>query len=170
MSAKSTPARKTKESPPGIGIGAAHLKKVCSLLADILADQHVLYLKTRNYHWNLVGDRFRTLHEFYEAQYTELALAIDRTAERIRMLGGVSPGSMQEFLKAASLVEASGKLIHGEESIKALTKDHEACARALRKAIAQCEDELDDVGTADFLTDLLKQHEKTAWMLRSFLG
>ena len=164
-----------KDSKPAaesirIGIAAPNLKKVCALLAEVLADQHILYVKTRNFHWNLVGERFHTLHSFYETQYDGLALAIDKTAERIRMLGGTSPGSMKEFLATASLSEASGALIHGEDSIRALMADHEACTRSLREKIGSCDEDLDDAGTADFLTDLLQQHESAAWMLRSFLG
>lgn len=164
----SSSSKKPEESPQ-IGIGKNELKKVCALLNGILSDQHVLYLKTRNYHWNLVGDRFRTLHEFYEEQYNDLAMAIDQTAERVRMLGGVAHGSMKEFLEAATLEEAPGQLIHGVDSIVALVSDHEACARSLREAITLCDEEYDDAGTADFLTDLLQKHEQAAWMLRSFL-
>ena len=137
-------------------------------LSGILADQHVLYLKTRNFHWNLTGHRFHALHAFFEAQYDALALAIDKTAERIRMLGAASPGSMKEFLAQASLKECAGSLIGGDEAIAALRDDHEAAARVLRAAVEGAE-KAGDAGTADFLTGLLQDHEEAAWMLRSFL-
>ena len=137
-------------------------------LAAILADQHVLYTKTRNFHWNLTGHRFHTLHEFFEKQYDALAMAIDKTAERIRMLGAASPGSMQEFLAQATLKETPGALLNGDDAIAALRDDHESAARVVRKAVDSLDD-AGDAGTADFLTDLLQAHEEAAWMLRSFL-
>jgi starvation-inducible DNA-binding protein len=151
-----------------IGLDAKVRSLVVKQLSAILADQHVLYTKTRNFHWNLTGHRFHTLHEFFEKQYEALAQAIDQTAERIRMMGHASPGSMKEFLAQATLREVSGALISGDEAIAALRDDHEAAARELRKAV-DAVDEAGDAGTADFLTDLLKEHEQTAWMLRSFL-
>ena len=159
-------ASKTEEIHIGLdskvrGLAVKHL-------SAILADQHVLYTKTRNFHWNLKGHRFHTLHEFFEKQYDALALAIDETAERIRMLGSSSPGSMQEFLAQATLKEVKGALIDGDHAIAALRDDHEAAAREVRKAVDVL-DEAGDAGTADFLTNLLQQHEQAAWMLRSFL-
>jgi starvation-inducible DNA-binding protein len=154
---------------PAIGLPRENLQRVNAILSRILADQHVLYQKTRNYHWNLTGRRFHTLHELFEKQYRALVEAIDETAERIRMLGGVAPGSMSEFLTLASLKEDSGRLISGEDAVEALAADHAACVRSLRKAIDETADANDDAGTADFLTDLIRAHEKTAWMLRSHL-
>jgi starvation-inducible DNA-binding protein len=151
-----------------IGLDSKTLGQAVGLLSGILADQHVLYVKTRNFHWNLTGHRFHTLHAFFEAQYDALALAIDKTAERIRMLGSASPGSMKEFLALATLKEVPGALVTGDEAILALKNDHEAAAREVRKAVLLL-DESDDAGTTDFLTELLQQHEQTAWMLRSFL-
>ena len=162
--AKSPPATETIH----IGLDAKVRAQVVKQLSAILADQHILYSKTRNFHWNLTGHRFHTLHEFFEKQYDALALAIDKTAERIRMLGHPSPGSMKEFLAQATLKEVSGSLINGDEAIAALRDDNEAAARELRKAIDVI-DKAGDAGTADFLTDLLQAHEQTAWMLRSFL-
>lgn len=154
---------------PAIGLPPANRRKAIALLSGVLADQHVLYQKTRNFHWNLTGLRFHTLHEFFEKQYLALADAIDETAERIRMLGGTSPGSMSEFLKLARLKEARGALIRGEDALEALAADHAACVRSLRKAIEVSDEKADDAGTTDFLTDLIRAHEKTAWMLRSHL-
>lgn len=152
------------------GIDTKHREKIVESLSKVLANQHVLYLKTRNFHWNLTGPRFHTLHEFYEDHYEGLAQDIDETAERIRMVGGVAPGSMKSFLATASLEEAPDQLIHGDDSIRQLVHDHEACARELREAIPAIEEEQHDIGTADFLTTLLQKHEEHAWMLRSFLA
>ncbi len=154
--------------PMNIGLDEEVREKVCATLAGVLANQHVLYIKKRNYHWNLVGERFHTLHEFYEAQYTQIEKAIDETAERIRQLGGVAPGSMAEFLEAATLEEVKGGLIHGEDSIKALVNDHDVVIKGLRTAVAEVESQ-GDAGTADFLTALMQSHEQMGWMLRSFL-
>jgi starvation-inducible DNA-binding protein len=151
-----------------IGLDGKVRAQAVKQLSSILANQQVLYGKTRNFHWNLTGHRFHTLHEFFEKQYEALAEAIDKTAERIRMLGYPSPGSMKEFLAHATLKEVPGALINGEDAIAALRDDHEAAAREVRKAV-DAVDKAGDAGTADFLTDLLKEHEQTAWMLRSFL-
>jgi starvation-inducible DNA-binding protein len=151
-----------------IGLDSKVRGQAVKLLSAILADQHVLYAKTRNFHWNLTGHRFHTLHAFFETQYEALALAIDKTAERIRMLGAASPGSMKEFLALATLQETPGALVNGDHAIGALRDDHEAAARELRKAV-EALDTAGDAGTADFLTGLLQSHEEAAWMLRSFL-
>lgn len=157
------------EGVVNIGISSENRAAVNEVLSRALADLHVLYVKTRNCHWNLVGRRFHSLHEFFEEQYTQLAEAIDEVAERIRMLGGVSPASMEEFLRLARLKEKSGALIEGDEALGLLEEDHEAIARQLRHEIPRVEEELKDVGTADFLTGQLRNHEQAAWMLRSFL-
>ena len=151
-----------------IGLDSKVRGQAVKLLSAILADQHVLYAKTRNFHWNLTGHRFHTLHAFFETQYEALALAIDKTAERIRMLGAARPGSMKEFLALATLQETPGALVNGDHAIGALRDDHEAAARELRKAV-EALDTAGDAGTADFLTGLLQSHEEAAWMLRSFL-
>jgi starvation-inducible DNA-binding protein len=163
--ASSTP---TAEDP-AIGLPKENLRRVTAILSRVLADQHVLYQKTRNYHWNLTGRRFLPLHELFEKQYRVLVEAIDETAERIRMLGGVAPGSMKEFLEMATLKEDPGRLIAGEDALEALAADHAAATRTLRKAIEETAEANDDAGTADFLTELIRDHEKTAWMLRSHL-
>jgi starvation-inducible DNA-binding protein len=161
-----SPAMSTKVN---IGITSEHRTGVNKLLGKGLADLHVLYIKTRNCHWNLVGARFQPLHQFFEDQYNALALAIDEVAERIRMLGGVAPGSMKEFLEMTRLEERQGSPVDGDTAIAALDADHEAIIRQLRKDIDKCTEELHDLGTAEFLTGLMRDHEKTAWMLRSFL-
>lgn len=159
---------KSEVLPVDIGIKAEGRDAICSMLGSVLADQHVLYIKMRNFHWNLVGERFHTLHAFYEEHYRILEGAIDRTAERIRQLGGTAPGSMAEFVKASSLKEAEGELIQGEDSISSLVSDHESVIKSLRRDVGKVEG-WDDAGTADFLTALMQDHEKMAWMLRSFL-
>lgn len=159
----------TLAEPVRIGLDDQQRQGVVEALADILSDQHVLYIKLRNFHWNLVGPRFHSLHEFFEKQYRTLEAAIDETAERIRMLGGVSPGTMAAFIDRASLVECPAVLIQGDDALRALIADHESCIRTLRGKIALVEDELDDAGTGDFLTGLMQQHEMDAWMLRSFV-
>ncbi len=157
---------KTNANTANIGLGSDARSRAVGILAGILGDQHVLYIKTRNFHWNLTGPHFTALHAFFEEQYKELAAAIDETAERIRMLGSASPGSMKELLALASLKEQSGALIDGERAVSVLLDDHEAVARSLREAIDQLE-ETGDAGSADFATGLLQAHEKAAWMLRS---
>lgn len=154
---------------PSIGLNAKNRQKIQKILSTVLSDQHVLYIKTRNFHWNLIGGRFHSLHVHFEEMYGELALAIDETAERIRMIGGMAPGSMGEFIKLASLKETTGELVSGDDAITALLSDHESVIRSLRKEIPGI-GELDDLGTEDFLVGLLQKHETTAWMLRSYLG
>jgi len=152
----------------GNGMENEQRKNAVELLASVLCNQHVLYIKTRNFHWNLKGQRFHDLHVFFEKHYRELEAAIDETAERIRMIGGVAPGSMAEFLGGADLKEAASDLISGDDAISALVSDHDQVVRDLREKIPQSEDEFNDIGTADFLTGLLRKHEQVAWMLRSF--
>ena len=160
----------TQKHQPDIGLEPAKLERVSEVLNKNLSNQHVLYIKTRNYHWNLVGKRFHTLHLFLEEQYKALELAIDETAERIRILGGIPLASMAEFLEEASLEEDSGKLIDGDHAIESLLSDHQECVVALRDSIDEVDEKLGDAGTADFLTDQMKFHEKTSWMLRSHLA
>ncbi len=154
---------------PLIGIEAKNLFRVTEILNEVLSNQHVLYLKTRNFHWNLVGRRFHTLHVFLEEQYKLLEAAIDETAERTRMVGGVPHASMREFIEDASLQEDRSQLVDGDDVIEHLLADHEKSIQLLRPKIEEVEEKLKDAGTADFLTNLMKSHEKMAWMLRSHL-
>jgi starvation-inducible DNA-binding protein len=155
---------------PRIGIAPASRSEVVEILKGHLADLHVLYIKTRNYHWNVVGPRFQPLHAFFEDQYEDIAKAIDEVAERIRMLQGKSPGSMAEFLKMARLCEEkAGVFPSSDGMIRNLLADHEAIIRQLRKDIETTAEKDDDIGTSDFLTGLIEAHEKMAWMLRSFV-
>lgn len=153
-----------------IGLPDKNRSAVIKILAAHLADQHVLYIKTRNFHWNVIGPRFNDLHKFLEALYTAQAETIDETAERIRAVGGVAPGSMKEFLTLGRLRELPGQEMHADALLKALVADHEAVIRQLRQDVERVDNKLGDAGTADFLTSLMEATEKTAWMLRSFLG
>jgi starvation-inducible DNA-binding protein len=134
-----------------------------------LADQYVLYTKTRNYHWNVTGMQFNDLHKFFESQYTAIDASIDAVAERIRALGGMTTATLAEFSKNSRLKEHPAKYPDAKVMISNLLADHEATIRNLRKDIDACDKKHHDTGTADFLTGLMEDHEKMAWMLRAFL-
>lgn len=151
-----------------IGISENHLKAVAEKLQVVLADEQVLYTKTRNYHWNVVGDNFSEMHLFFEKQYDELAEIVDEVAERIRMLGHYSTGRLVDFLKLTNLLEPEYTNVQSEQ-IKNLLDDHETIIRHLRELITEFADKQKDLGSSDFVTGLLRQHEKMAWMLRSYL-
>ena len=153
---------------PNIGITEKNLKSVTDLLGKSLADVHVLYIKTRKFHWNVKGPSFMELHKLFESQYEKLAGAIDEIAERISKLGNSVPGTMEEFLKEASLKETPGKIPDQEGMINELLSDHETIIKALRVQIDACADKYSDKGTADFLTGLLQEHETIAWTLRRY--
>lgn len=144
-------------------------KNVCQQVAQrlglLLADTYVLYTKTQCFHWNIVDPRFYSLHKFLEGQYEELAEAVDIIAERIRMLGERSPGSLAQFLDKTKLKESDGNL-KGDDMLKELLQDHETMCRFLREGIDACQ-EVGDEGTADMFIQRLRDHEKTAWMLRA---
>ena len=153
---------------PKLGLSSKSRDTVTALLARLLADEHVLYVKTRNFHWNVTGLHFGSLHALFEKQYDELAETIDEVAERLRSLGGIAPGSMKEFLELARLGEQPGARLAAEKMIAALLSDHEAVIQTLRSDV-EAAGKAGDEGTADFLTGLLEAHEKTAWMLRAHL-
>ena len=150
-----------------IGIPAKQRKKIADGLSRLLADSYTLYLKTHNFHWNVTGPMFTTLHTLFEQHYTELALAVDQIAERIRALDCPAPGSYQQFLKLSSIKEETG-VPDAEEMIKQLVSGQEAVARTARE-IFPVVDEANDEPTADLLTQRMQVHEKNAWMLRSLL-
>ena len=154
---------------PGIGLSDASRNGVLKLLAPLLADEYVLYTKTRNYHWNVVGPQFNDLHKFFEAQYEELDDFVDDVAERIRQLGGKSPGTLAEFSKTTRLKEHPGQRPNARGMLTALLADHEAVIKTLRADLATAMDKFGDAGTNDFLTGLMEKHEKMGWMLRAFL-
>jgi starvation-inducible DNA-binding protein len=143
-------------------------QKVAGALSNVLADTFILYLKTHNFHWNVTGPMFPTLHSMFEEQYNELWLAVDAIAERIRSLGFVAPGSYGEFSKLTYLQE-SPLATNATEMIAELLRDHETAARTTRSALAAARTAV-DAPTEDLLTQRLAAHEKTAWMLRSILA
>ena len=155
------------ETQPEIGIAEPDRQAVAAMLKSLLADEFVLYVKTRNFHWNVMGANFSELHAFFERQYAVLDEIIDDVAERIRALGVVSPGSMRELLAAARLKEVPAQALPAETMVELLLEDHERLVRNLRKDVAACVERHHDAGTSDFLTGLMEKHEKAAWMLRS---
>jgi starvation-inducible DNA-binding protein len=152
-----------------IGIPERNREAVVRILNDILSDEYVLYTKTRNYHWNVVGPQFNDLHKFFEARYEELNEIVDDVAERARALGGRSRATIVEFAKFARLKEHPGDYPTAKEMVANLLEDHEALVRTLRADSEACAEKYEDMGTNDFLTGLVERHEKTAWMLRAML-
>ena len=150
-----------------IGVTDRNTQTIAETLNRLLADEHILYTKTRNYHWNYEGDNFMEMHKLYEGQYEELAEMIDEIAERIRMIGHYAEGRLKDFLKLANLEEEE-YTTRQDEQVKNLTDDHETIIRIIRKGIAST-DKLNDAGTVDLLTRIIQQHEKMSWMLRSYL-
>lgn len=159
----------TKTAKIDIGISEDNRQAVANILNHLLADEFVLYTKTRKFHWNVKGIHFHDLHLFFESQYKELAEVMDEVAERIRKLGHYSLGTLQQFLAETNLLEHTDDGSSAEIMIEALLEDHETIIRELRKAIDPIQEKHKDAGTADFLTGLLEQHESMAWMLRSML-
>ncbi|MEM8809494.1 MAG: Dps family protein [Cyanobacteria bacterium P01_G01_bin.38] len=149
------------------GIAEAQRKEIAEGLSRLLADTYTLYLKTHNFHWNVTGPMFNTLHLMFEGQYNELALAVDAVAERIRALGFPAPGTYAEYAELSSISETKG-VPTAEEMIKLLVEGQEAVVRTAR-SIFPVVDEANDEPTADLLTQRMQIHEKTAWMLRSLL-
>lgn len=150
-----------------IGINETDRKEIAQGLSRLLADTYTLYLKTHNFHWNVTGPMFQTLHLMFETQYNELALAVDLVAERIRALGFPAPGSYNEFAKLTSIKEASG-VPAARDMISQLVEGQETVARTAR-AVFPATEKVNDQPTADLLTQRMQVHEKTAWMLRSLL-
>lgn len=153
---------------PNLGLDADALQKTVEALQHVLADQHVLYMKTRNYHWNVTGMAFGPLHELFEEQYDGMAEQIDETAERIRQAGARALGSMKEMLEHARLTEAPAEVRPATQMVRDLLEDHEAFIRYLRADI-EVMDEIDNDGAEDYLIGLMQAHEKIAWMLRAHL-
>jgi len=151
-----------------LGIASSDREEIATGLAKLLADSYTLYLKTHNFHWNVEGPMFNTLHLMFEGQYTELALAVDGIAERIRALGVKAPGSYSEFAALTSVEEAKGGE-SAEEMIRQLALGQEAVVRTARAAFPAA-DRANDEPTADLLTQRMQIHEKNAWMLRSMLA
>jgi len=157
---KATPKKKID-----IGISEANRKAISDGLSATLADTYMLYLKTHNYHWNVTGPHFHSLHEMFEEQYTELAAAIDEIAERIRALGFYAPGSFKEFSKITKIEEEDG-VPDAITMVKRLVEANEQVLNTARSVLPACEEGSDEA-TLDLLTQRLHVHSKVAWMLRS---
>lgn len=151
-----------------IGIPEQARAEIAEGLSRLLADTYSLYLKTHNYHWNVTGPMFNTLHLMFEQQYNELWMAVDLIAERIRSLGEFAPGSYTAFAELSTIPEATG-VPSAEEMLADLVSGHEAVTRTAR-SVFPVADAANDESTADVITQRLQIHEKTAWMLRSMLG
>ena len=168
MSDIASTAASTSAPRIDIGISEADREAIAEGLSRLLADTYTLYLKTHSYHWNVVGPMFNTLHLMFEAQYTELALAVDQIAERIRALGEPAPGSYAQFAALSSVPE-DPEQPSAEEMIRRLVADQETVTRTARSLLPMV-DAASDEPTADLLTQRMQIHEKTAWMLRSMLA
>ena len=151
-----------------IGIDDRSRKEIAAGLSRLLADTYTLYLKTHNFHWNVTGPMFNTLHLMFEQQYTELATAVDEIAERIRALGEAAPGSYSQYAELSSIREETG-VPSAEDMIRQLVADQEAVVRTARSVFPAAEAASDEP-TADLLTQRMQVHEKTAWMLRSMVS
>ncbi|MGC9502245.1 Dps family protein [Baaleninema sp.] len=153
--------------PINTGIDDPTRAKIAEGLSRLLADTYSLYLKTHNFHWNVTGPMFQTLHLMFEQQYTELSTAVDEIAERIRALGYPAPGTYSEYAKLTSIEEPDG-VPHAKDMIRQLVQGQETVVRTAREVFPLA-DEANDEPTADLLTQRMQIHEKTAWMLRSLL-
>jgi len=167
--AKTTkPAASATAAPPiNIGISDKNRGAICTELSKLLADSWTLYLMTHNFHWNVTGPLFNTLHQMFMAQYTETWNALDSIAERIRALGHPAPGTYRDYVKLASIAEPEG-VPTATDMVRLLVQGNEAVAKTARTAFAKA-DAANDQPTADLLTQRMDIHEKNAWMLRSLL-
>ncbi len=152
-----------------IGLSDEQRRGVADLLNRDLADAYLLLIKTKKFHWDVIGPQFRTLHELWEEHYEALTQNIDAIAERVRQLGFYPVGTAQGFLQNASVKEETQEIPSATGMVEKLVDDHELIIRNLRQHIDQCAEDYHDQGTADFLTGLMEEHEEMAWMLRSFL-
>jgi starvation-inducible DNA-binding protein len=152
-----------------IGLSDREREGSIGILNAALSNAYLLLIKTKKYHWDVVGPQFMTLHKLWEEHYQTLSLSVDEYAERIRMLGGYPVGTAAGFLEYATLNEDPGDILNATEMVTRLVSDHEEIIRSLRSAVDKCTDDFHDVGNADFLTGQMEQHESMAWMLRSFV-
>ncbi len=165
---KKSIAAEAHAMPIDIGITEKDRAKIAEGLSRLLADSYTLYLTTHNFHWNVTGPMFQTLHVMFEAQYTELATAIDTIAERIRALGYPAPATFVEFQRLTSIQQPEG-VPSADEMIRVLVESHQTCVRTSRSLFPHVT-EAHDEPTADMVTERMQVHEKTAWMLRSLLA
>lgn len=167
---KEMTAMNTTVTNDGIGIPEPDLREGARVLTQLLADEHVLFQKLRNYHWNVRGLHFSELHNLFEGQYELVARRIDEAAERIRQLGYPAPATLTEFLQLTNLSEYPGDYPNASVMIGNILEDHELLARYIRREIEAENGCQLDIGTIDFMTGLLRDHEKMAWMLRATLS
>lgn len=158
---------KSSKDSLNTGITNTNTKKVADALNQVLSDEFLLYTKTLKFHWNIEGRDFHALHLFLDEQYHQLQIIIDAVAERIRKVGHFANGSMQQFLADASLKEHVITSSISESMISELVGDHEALIRNMRNLIDDFDKKYDDAGSSDFITGIMKEHEKMAWMLRA---
>jgi starvation-inducible DNA-binding protein len=152
-----------------IGLSTDQREGVIDLLNRDLSDTYLVLIKTKKYHWDVVGPQFRSLHMLWDEQYAALSANVDAIAERVRALGGYPVGTAKGFLSYASVQEHGGDVPTAHAMVQNLLTDHELIIRNLRGHIDQSQEKFGDAGTADFLTGLMEQHEEIAWMLRSFI-
>jgi starvation-inducible DNA-binding protein len=164
------PEMRAEAHPPDIGLSDTERRAVVGILNALLADEFVLYTKTRRFHWNVVGPNFSELHALLKTQYEQLEQMADDVAERARALGGIAAGSMEEYLDLTRLDEAPGESYDAHGMMAALLADHESLVRSLRLDLESCSADHGDEGTTDFLTGIMQSHETMAWVLRSHLG
>jgi len=157
-----------QDGTPDLGIPADRLKGITDGLARMLADTYTLYLKTHNFHWNVTGPQFSTLHAMFMTQYTEMWTSVDEIAERLRALGAFAPGSYSAFARLATVREADG-VPSAERMVAELADDQATVVRTARKVLALA-DAANDQPTVDLMTRRIQVHEKTAWMLRALLA
>ena len=153
---------------PNLGISEVHLKAVAQELNKLLADEVVLYIQTRNYHWNVEGSSFYEMHLLYEKQFTQIDEVMDALAERIRVLGHYTEARLVDYLKLTSLVEQPYTNDKAKQ-LQDLLNSHETIIKNLRRLITLFADEHKDIGSSDFVTQLLGKHETMAWMVRAYL-
>lgn len=153
-----------------IGLSQQQLQGSTTILNQLLADEFTLYLKTRNYHWNVLGIQFHDLHKFFEGLYEDLDGVVDEVAERARSLDASVVATLVDFSKTTQIKEEHKQGLDAKQMIENLLQDNEQVIRSLRESIEKTQEEFGDSGTADFLTGLMEKHEKTAWMLRSMLA
>lgn len=161
-------AKSDKE--PSIGITEKNREGVIKILTMLLCDEYTLATKTKKYHWNVVGPDFSELHEFFGEQYKELDESVDKIAERIRMLGGQTVGTLVEFAENTRLKEDPGSYPDSRTMIANLLDSHESAIRTLREDVDAADEKYHDMGTNDFLIGMMQDHEKMAWMLRAYLA
>ena len=159
-----------KKTKPRLGLSDNAREGVAKILGRTLADEFVLATKTRSYHWNVTGPHFNDLHKFFEAQYGQIEEIIDDTAERIRALAEPSPGTLKEFAILTRLQEHPAAKFDATGMLADLLEAHETLITHLRQDLETCHAKHGDAGNQDFLTGVMEQHEKMAWMLRSMLG